>query len=109
MDVSGASVLAVAHLYRGVFPFLKIWSLYPAIFRQATPSAFGRVRLALTIYALCHLMPLECSISSIIQAIAAPGVGRVQLYVILLAISILVLVEFIIISGKAAFITMTFN
>lgn len=61
------------------------------------------------IYALCHLMPLECSISSIIQAIAAPGVGRVQLYVILLAISILVLVEFIIISGKAAFITMTFN
>jgi len=41
-------LVALAHLYRGVFPFCIIWSLYPAIFGQATPSAFGRVRLALT-------------------------------------------------------------
>jgi hypothetical protein len=40
---------ALAHLFRGVFPFCIIWSLYPAIFGQATPSAFGRVRLALTV------------------------------------------------------------
>lgn len=43
-------LVALAHLYRGVFPFLKIWSLYPAIFGQATPSAFGRFGLALTVY-----------------------------------------------------------
>ena len=43
-------LVALAHLYRGVFPFCIIWSLYPAVFGQATPSAFGRVRLALTFY-----------------------------------------------------------
>ena len=43
-------LVALAHLNRGVFPFCIIWSLYPAIFGQATPSAFGRVRLALTVY-----------------------------------------------------------
>jgi len=43
-------LVALAHLNRGVFPFCIIWSLYPAVFGQATPSAFGRVRLALTPY-----------------------------------------------------------
>jgi hypothetical protein len=47
---------ALAHLFRGVFPFCIIWSLYPAIFGQATPSAFGRVRLALTVYDQDHLI-----------------------------------------------------
>ena len=49
-------LVALAHLYRGVFPFCIIWSLYPAIFGQATPSAFGRVRLALTIEEIKKVM-----------------------------------------------------
>ena len=34
---------------RDVFSFLKLWSLYPATLGQAIPSAFGQLRLALTI------------------------------------------------------------
>jgi hypothetical protein len=41
-------LVALAHLYRGVFPFFKIWSLYPAILGQAMPSAFRHFRSALT-------------------------------------------------------------
>ena len=49
-DASGAFVAALAHLTEASFPFPKIWSLYPAIFGQAIPSAFGRFRLAVTLW-----------------------------------------------------------
>ena len=49
-DASGAFVAALAHLTEASFPFPKIWSLYPAILGQAIPSAFGRFRLAVTLY-----------------------------------------------------------
>jgi NADH:ubiquinone oxidoreductase subunit 6 (subunit J) len=52
------------------------------------------------IYAVSHLMPTDLSAVSIIQAVAAPGVGKVQLCVILLAMSILLVVEGIKIWGK---------
>ena len=40
-DAFSASGWTVAPLKRSVFPFLKIWPLYPAILGQAITSAFG--------------------------------------------------------------------
>ena len=37
---------SVIHQIGSVFPFYQLWSLYPSIFGQAIPSAFGLLRLA---------------------------------------------------------------
>jgi len=36
---------------RSVFPFFKIWLLYPAIYGQAIPSAFCLFKSASTVFA----------------------------------------------------------
>jgi len=46
-------------LNRDVFPFFKLWPLYPAILGQAIPSAFGQLRLALTIQKGCWLWAMS--------------------------------------------------
>jgi len=76
-------LVALAHLYRGVFPFCIIWSLYPAIFGQATPSAFGRVRLALTINDFEYSAPDVRSDTITHMRVRSTLAGQKQIYFIL--------------------------
>ena len=48
-DVSSDPVGAGSHLLETSFFLSLIWSLYPATFGQAIPSAFGLFRLAETV------------------------------------------------------------
>jgi len=71
VDVSGASVGAVAHLNRGVFPFSMIWSLYMATFGQATPSAFWHYRTAETLSLQPIVQDNRLSIAHCAQGLAS--------------------------------------
>mgnify|MGYP001023955353 FL=1 len=55
-----------------------------------------------SIYAVSHLIPTEISWLSFARAVAAPGIGKVQLAVMTFAMSILLFVEGLNIWGKAS-------
>lgn len=61
------------------------------------------------VYAISHLIPAEVSILSFFQAVGAPGIGKVQLCIITLAVSILLFVEGINIWGISASIKTFFD